>query len=99
MVFTNNGVPHYVDTTSLETLRNGNLVFWAMSPYRKDVLSFVSLEANCTYKKLRMRSVMFSYGEETKVVPGVTPWFPKTDQISNAYVAAVCGVKTFSAEN
>lgn len=84
----------FIENTPPSILKNGNLVFWSVT-VMDEVLTHVSQEVNCRTRESRINGMIFRYIDKGDNLRNVTdnrtsPWFPRTDEISKAYVGLVC---------
>jgi hypothetical protein len=84
------GVAHYSDKSSLQVLKNGRRVFWAMHPYG-NMLAFLSFEADCKNYRIRTRAFMFLRQDlQIMRVNAVSDWYRRGDPTPEKYLIFAC---------
>jgi hypothetical protein len=85
-----------VDITSFDTIRTGqnkgHVIFWSMNIQEGIVVLFWN-EADCKARKLRTIKRLSSDGIKTISIDEVTPWFSKSDPVSNSLIFQACATK------
>lgn len=89
-IFNYEGKPHMVDTSSVGYAKNGNTIFWSVTPHEGMVV-FISNEINCREGIMRIRSIRVAPGNgRIYTKREVTPWLSPKDPIANRYIANMC---------